>query len=152
MTATNHCDREDLDNLPTVQQMVVEALNNNAFGRTQREIAMEIGYTKQQSVMLTMIKNGTNKLPGERIFKAADALRLSRIKMLAAYLKDQFGDDPKSWDILKGIISRMHDDQDDLILQAIHRAQAANKTRQMIVNEETLSSLEKFVAENMMGV
>lgn len=152
MTATNHCDREDLDNLPTVQQMVVEALNNNAFGRTQREIAMEIGYTKQQSVMLTMIKNGTNKLPGERIFKAADALRLSRIKMLAAYLKDQFGDDPKSWDILKGIISRMHDDQDDLILQAIHRAQAANKTRQMIVNEETLSRLEKFVAENMMGV
>ena len=152
MTATNHCDREDLDNLQTVQQMVVEALNNNAFGRTQREIAMEIGYTKQQSVMLTMIKNGTNKLPGERIFKAADALRLSRIKMLAAYLKDQFGDDPKSWDILKGIISRMHDDQDDLILQAIHRAQAANKTRQMIVNEETLSRLEKFVAENMMGV
>ncbi len=152
MTATNHCDREDLDNLPTVQQMVVEALNNNAFGRTQREIAMEIGYTKQQSVMLTMIKNGTNKLPGERIFKAADALRLSRIKMLAAYLKDQFGDDPKSWEILKGIISRMHDDQDDLILQAIHRAQAANKTRQMIVNEETLSRLEKFVAENMMGV
>lgn len=152
MTATNHCDREDLDNLPTVHQMVVEALNNNAFGRTQREIAMEIGYTKQQSVMLTMIKNGTNKLPGERIFKAADALRLSRIKMLAAYLKDQFGDDPKSWEILKGIISRMHDDQDDLILQAIHRAQAANKTRQMIVNEETLSRLEKFVAENMMGV
>lgn len=152
MTATNHCDREDLDNLPTVQQMVVEALNNNAFGRTQREIAMEIGYTKQQSVMLTMIKNGTNKLPGERIFKAADALRLSRIKMLAAYLKDQFGDDPKSWEILKGIISRMHDDHDDLILQAIHRAQAANKTRQMIVNEETLSRLEKFVAENMMGV
>ena len=152
MTATNHCDREDLDNLPTVQQMVVEALNNNAFGRTQREIAMEIGYTKQQSVMLTMIKNGTNKLPGERIFKAADALRLPRIKMLAAYLKEQFGEDDKSWKILKGMLDRMHDDQDDLILQAIHRAQAANKTRQMIVNEETLSSLEKFVAENMMGV
>lgn len=152
MTATNHCDREDLDNLPTVQQMVVEALNNNAFGRTQREIAMEIGYTKQQSVMLTMIKNGTNKLPGERIFKAADALRLPSIKMLAAYLKEQFGEDDKSWKILKGMLDRMHDDQDDLILQAIHRAQAANKTRQMIVNEETLSSLEKFVAENMMGV
>ncbi len=152
MAATNHCDREDFDNLPSVQELVVDALNNNAFGRTQREIAMEIAYTKQQSVMLTMIKNGTNKLPGERIFKAADALRLPRIKMLAAYLKEQFGEDDKSWKILKGMLDRMHDDQDDLILQAIHRAQAANKTRQMIVNEETLMRLEKFVAENMMGV
>ena len=152
MTATNYCDRGDFDNLPSVQELVVDALNNNAFGRTQREIAMEIGYTKQQSVMLTMIKNGTNKVPGERIFKAADALRLPRIKMLAAYLKEQFGEDDKSWKILKGMLDRMHDDQDDLILQAIHRAQAANKTRQMIVNEETLMRLEKFVAENMMGV
>lgn len=151
MTLSTRTEQKSLDDLPTVQELIIDALENNSHGRSQREIAMEIGYTKQQSVMLSMIKNGTNKLPVDRLFKAADALRLSRITMLAAYMKEQFGNDERSWNTLKTMIEHMHTDEEDIILQTFKKVQAENKNRLMIVNDETLARLEKFITENMMG-
>lgn len=153
MNTTHTLDEgENLDNLPPLKEIFVEALENNAFGRTQREIAMEMGYQKHQAVMLTMIKNGTNKLPVDRLFNAADALRVSRIRMLAAYLKDQFGDNKQAWDTLKAMIEHMHDDEEDQILRVFKKVKRENKNRLLIVNDETLASLEKFILENMMNV
>ena len=153
MNAMNNTEtKENLDDLPSVQEIFVDALENNSFGRTQREIAMEIGYQKHQAVMLTMIKNGTNKLPVDKLFGAADALRISRIKMLAAYLKEQFGENKKGWETLKGMIEHMHSDEEEKILNTFKKAQAENKNRLLIVNDETLERLEKFITENMMSV
>lgn len=151
-TAQTYTDQSNLEDLPTVQEILVSALESNSFGRTQREIAMEIGYTKQQSVMLTMIKNGTNKLPVDKLFKAASALRVSPIVMLAAYLKEQFGEDEKSWKALKTMIEHMHDDEEDRIINVFKKVKSENKNRMMIVNDETLERLEKFISENMMSV
>lgn len=151
---TNHTlnEGETLDDLPPLKDIFVDALENNSLGRTQREIAMEMGYQKQQAVMLTMIKNGTNKLPVDRIFSAADALRVSRIRMLAAYLKDQFGENKQAWETLKTMIEHMHDDEEDQILRVFKKVKLENKNRLLIVNDETLARLERFIVEDMMNV
>lgn len=141
----------DLTNIRPVQEMVTNALEYNLAGRSQREVAMEIGFTPTQSVMLSMIKKGTTRLPADKIFHAADALRINRIELFAAYMKEQFGEDAKSWGILKDMIEHMHSDEESLVLKVLKDVQE-EKSRPLIINDETLARLKKFVAENMVGL
>lgn len=142
---------KDLSNLKPVQEMVANALESNLMGRSQREVALEMGYSPTQSVMLSMIKKGTSRLPADKIFAAADALRIDPIELFAAYMKEQFGDDKKSWNTLKSMIEHMHSDEEHMILKAFQEAQQ-EKARPVIINDETMERLKKFIVENMMVI
>lgn len=71
----------------------------NICGKSQLEIAEEVGYTKPN--MITMIKQGKTKLPINKIPAFAKALGVDPVHLLRITMSEYM---PETWDVMESLL------------------------------------------------
>lgn len=68
----------------------------NASDKTQRQIALDLGYDKPN--LITMFKQGTTRIPVEKVPYLADTLEVDRVDLLRMWFEEY---DPKTWAVIQ---------------------------------------------------
>lgn len=110
-------------------------------GRTQREIAEIVGYDKPNNI--TMLKQGTTKVPINRIPKLAEALGVDPVHMLRVVMKEYM---PDAWEAISGILETTLISEDEAKILSIVRRAAGGRPVSP-ANELEELALESVVKE-----
>lgn len=67
----------------------------NASGKTQRQIAVDMGYDKPN--LITMFKQGTTRVPADKVPYLADSLEVDRLDLIRMWFEEY---DPSTWEVI----------------------------------------------------
>lgn len=136
------------DDIPSVGQLIEIGVNQNNPGKSQAELARDIGFSPNQTSMLSMIKNGTSRLKLGRVPRVARVLKLNPVHLLAATLRERTEDDPEAWEFILSVINATHDAEEAKYLNVV-RAVEAEKGRKLELTEEKAKMLEDFIRDQL---
>lgn len=136
-------------NIPSVPELVRIGIDVNNPGKSQAEIAREIGFTPNQVSMLTMIKQGRSRLAFNRVAKASKALKTDPVLLLAAVLKERTEDDPESWEFIRSVFFSTHSQEEDKLLTVLRDVEKAHKGKYVLTPERE-ARLRDFLASQLM--
>lgn len=136
------------DDLPTVSELIEQGVERNNPGKSQAELAREIGFLKNQASMLSMIKKGTSRLKLGRVARTAKVLKLDPVVLLAASLREKTNDEPEAWALIKEVINGTHTEQEGLVLDVI-RAIEHERGQKLYMTPEKIALLKKFAESQL---
>ena len=130
--------------IPSVRELIELGVDRNNPGKSQSELAREIGFAANQTSMLSMIKKGTSRLKLGRVARTAKALKLDPVILLASVLKERTEDEPEAWELIHKVINGTHDESEEKILQ-VFRAVEQERGERVVMTPEKEARLMEFV-------
>lgn len=138
-----------LDSLPTVKELIHKGVEINNPGKSQRELAIEMGLAADGVSMLSMVKSGKAKLKLGRVGKTARVLKLDPTVLLMAALKERVGDDDEAWSAVREVFNSIHSEHEAPIVQALREVEKQTGQK-AIVTDDTINRLKDFIKNEMM--
>ena len=132
------------ESIPSVGELIGTGVDQNNPGRSQSELAREIGFAKNQASMLSIIKNGSSRLKLGRVARAASVLKLNPVILLASVLKERTENEPEAWDLIRDVLNATHDANEEKILSAIREVEEELGHRVKMTPEKD-ARLKEFV-------
>jgi hypothetical protein len=136
------------DDVPSVSELIEIGVNQNNPGKSQAELAREIGFLPTQTSMLSMLKNGTSRLKLGRVSKVAKVLKLNPIHLLAAALRERTSDDPDAWEFILSVINGTHDAEEAKYLDVLREAERESGIK-LELTPEKAEMLKDFIRSQM---
>lgn len=135
------------DEIPTISELIEKGLSKFP-DKSQAEIAREMGFSANQTSMLSMIKKGTSRLKISRVPRMVRVLGLEPVEGLAAYLKDRTEDDPEAWAFISYVLNGTHDARELQFLKVLRQVEAERHER-LELTPEKAARLKEFIAEQL---
>ena len=135
------------DEIPTISELIEKGLAKYP-DKSQAEIAREMGFSANQTSMLSMIKKGTSRLKISRVPRMVRVLGLEPVEGLAAYLKDRTEDDPEAWASISYVLNGTHDARESQFLKVLRQVEAERHER-LELTPEKAARLKEFIAEQL---
>lgn len=135
------------DEIPTISELIEKGLAKFP-DKSQAEIAREMGFSANQTSMLSMIKKGTSRLKISRVPRMVRVLGLEPVEGLASYLKDRTEDDPEAWAFISYVLNGTHDARESQFLKVLRQVEAERHER-LELTPEKAARLKEFIAEQL---
>ena len=135
------------DEIPTISELIEKGLAKYP-DKSQAEIAREMGFSANQTSMLSMIKKGTSRLKISRVPRMVRVLGLEPVEGLAAYLKDRTEDNPEAWSSISYVLTGTHDARESQFLKVLRQVEAERHER-LELTPEKAARLKEFIAEQL---
>lgn len=107
---------------------------------SQKEIALRLGYTKPN--IITMFKQGTTKLPVDKVGLMADALDVDQVKLLKLVMTEYM---PDTWEAIQSIVGFAATENEQRMIEIIR--EASDDTDPRIRNKAQEEELSAWAAK-----